>query len=79
MSTLENTISILEVLPETDLIKIQDLAKKLFQQRRSECPFPLKSREDFYRDLEISRKQAAEGKCTEMEQAIEEIREKYGL
>ena len=48
MSTLESTISILEVLPEADL-------------------------------LEVSRQQAAEGKCQEMGQALAEIREKYGL
>ena len=79
MSTLENTISILEVLPESDLIKIQDFAKKLFRQRSDEYPFPLKSRKEIYNDLEISRQQAAEGNCQEMGSALAEIRGKYGL
>ncbi len=78
MSTLQNTISMIEVLPEADLLKIQDFAKKLFQ-RNTKCPFPPKSEEEIYRDLEISRQQAAEGKCQEMGEALEEIRAKYGL
>lgn len=79
MSTLENTISMLEVLPETDLIKIQNFAEKLFRQSGAKCPFPPKSKKEIYRDLEISRQQASEGKCQEMGQALAEIREKYGL
>lgn len=79
MSTLENTISMLESLPETDLIRLQDLVKSLFQQQQRNCPFPLKNKGDLYRDLEISRKQAAEGKCMEMGQVISEIRNKYGI
>lgn len=42
-------------------------------------PFPLKSREDIYKDLEISRQQAARGECQDMGQALTEIRAKYGL
>lgn len=78
MGTLQNTISMLEVLPEADLLKIQDFAEKLFQHNM-ECPFPPKSKEDIYKDLEISRWQAAEGKCQEMGEALAEIRENYGL
>ena len=79
MSILENTISMLEVLPEADLIKIQDFAKKLFRQSGAEYSFPPKSRKEIYRDLEISRQQAADGKCQDMGEALIEIREKYGL
>ena len=79
MSTLESTISILEVLPEADLLEVQQFAKRLFTLRSDKRPFPLKSREEIYKDLEISRQQVAEGKCQEMGQALAEIREKYGL
>lgn len=79
MNTLENTISMLEVLPEADLVKIQDFTRKLFKQRSTACPFPPKSRDEIYRDLEISRRQAAAGDCQEMGQALAEIRGKYGL
>lgn len=86
MSTLQNTISMLEVLSESDLIKVQNFTKKLSKRHEAESMdeaidrfLQPKSREDIYRDLEISRKQAAEGKCMEMGQALVEIREKYGL
>ena len=78
MSTPQNTISMLEVLPEADLLKIQDFTKKVFQHS-TDCPFPPKSREEIYKDLEISRQQATEGKCQEMGEALTEIKEKYEL
>lgn len=79
MNTLENTVSMMKALPETDLVKIQDFTRKLFQKQYNNCPFPLKSKEDIYRELEFSRKQAAEGNCMEMGRALAEIRGKYGL
>ncbi len=54
MSTLESTISILEMLPEADLLEVQQFAKRLFTLRSDKHPFPLKSREEIYKDLEIS-------------------------
>ena len=58
MTTLQNTISILEGLPETDLIKIQAFAKKLFQRHEDKVAdeavgrfLKPMSREDFMRDI----------------------------
>lgn len=79
MSTLEKTISILEVLSEADLVKIQDFAKKLFQQQRNDCPFPLKSREDIYKELEVSRHQASVGEYQDAKEFLAELREEYGI
>ena len=86
MNTLQNTISMLKTLPEADLIKIQNFTKKLSRRHELESIdtavsqfLPSKSREDIYKDLEISRQQAAEGKCQRMEQALTEIRTKYEL
>lgn len=86
MNTLENTVSMMKSLPETDLLEIQNFTRKLFQRRESKTVdeavgkfLKPMSREDIYRDLEVSRKQAAEGKCVEMGQALVEIRKKYGL
>lgn len=50
MSTLESTISILKVLPEADLLEVQQFAKRLFTLRSDKYPFPLKSREEIYKD-----------------------------
>jgi len=79
MTMFENTISMIKVMPEADLAEIQNFARKLLQRRDAGCPFPLKSREDIYKDLEVSRQQAAEGQCQDMGQALSEIRAKYGL
>ena len=51
MSTLESTISMLEVLPEADLKEVQQFTKRLFMLRSDKYPFPPKSREEIYKDL----------------------------
>lgn len=79
MNTLENTVSMMEMLPEADLVKIHNFTKKLFNLHNTDNPLKPLSEEDILRDLEISRNQIAQGKCKEMGQAIEGIREKYGL
>lgn len=37
MSTLQNTISMMQTLPEADLIKIQDFTRKLSKRRELEA------------------------------------------
>lgn len=78
MSTLESTIAMLEALPESDLIKIQDDIKRLFEQR-SGSPFPLLSREDILRDLETSEQQFADGDYQEAGEFLAKFRQDYGL
>lgn len=79
MSTLENTISILEVLPETDLIKIQDYARSLFKQRRAEYPFPLLGEKDIIEIAETSERQIADGECKNAGEFLSELRQEYGI
>ncbi len=86
MSTLQNTISMMKTLPEADLIKIQDFMKELSKRHELESAdeavgrfLPPKSREDIYRDLEISRQQAAEGKYQEAGEFLAELRAEYGI
>lgn len=78
MSTLESTIAMLQALPESDLIKIQDDIKRLFEQR-SGSPFPLLSREDILRDLETSEQQFADGDYQEAGEFLAKLRQDYGL
>lgn len=79
MDILENTISMLEVLPETDLLEIQKFTMKLFQQRRADCPFPLLSKEDILQDLKISEKQFANEEYQEAGEFLSELRNEYDL
>ena len=61
-------------MPEADLAEIQNFARKLLQRRDAGCPFPLKNREDIYKDLEVSRQQIQDaGKF------IAEVRKEYGI
>lgn len=86
MSTLQNTISMMKTLPEADLIKIQDFTEKLSKHHELEAVdeavgrfLPPKSREDIYRDLKVSRQQAAEGKYQEAGEFLAELRVEYGI
>lgn len=79
MTTIENTVAMMEVLPEADLVKIQDFTRKLFLTQSTASPFCPKSKEEIYQDLEISRKQASEGKCRSAEEVFNELERKYGL
>ena len=86
MSTLQNTISMIEVLPEADLLKIQDFTKKLSKHRELEAAdeavgkfLPPKSREDIYRDLEQSRKQIEMGQCCSAEEVFNGLEQRYGF
>lgn len=84
MSTLENTISMLEVLPETDLLEIQSLARKLFLRHKSEVTdeavgsfLKPMSKEDIYRSLEVSREQIAAGKCSSAKEVFDGLEQRY--
>lgn len=79
MTMLESTISMIKIMPESDLAEIQNFARKLIQMRNAGCPFPLKSREDIYQDLEISRQQIKNGEYQEAGEFIAEVRKEYGI
>ncbi len=79
MSTLENTISMLEVLPEADLIKIHDFTKKLFRQRGAECSFPLLSEEDIMQSIETSEQQIVNGEYRGAGEFLAGLRQEYGI
>lgn len=79
MTMLENTISMIKVMPEADLAEVQNFARKLLQLRDAGCPFPLKSREDIYKDLEVSRQQIQNGEYQEAGEFIAEVRKEYGI
>ena len=60
MNTLENTVSMMKALPETDLVKIQDFIRKLSRHHELETAdeavgkfLKPMSLEDFMRDVEI--------------------------
>ena len=74
-----STISMIKVMPEADLAEVQNFARKLLQRRDAGCPFPLKSREDIYKDLEVSHQQIQNGEYQEAGEFIAEVRKEYGI
>jgi hypothetical protein len=79
MSTLEATISMMEVLPEDDLIQICNFTTTLYEKRKMKDPFAPLTEEKLISDLETSRKQIEQGRCQNMKTALAAIGAKYGL
>ncbi len=86
MNTLENTISMMKTLPETDLVKIQDFTRKLSRRHELEAAdgavgkfLKPMSREDFMRDIEVADKQFAAGEYQEIGEAVDEICQELGI
>lgn len=69
----------IKVMPEADLAEIQNFARKLLQRRDAGCPFPLKNREDIYKDLEVSRQQIQNGEYQDAGKFIAEVRRVWNM
>ena len=77
MSTLEATVSMLEQLPERDLLKIQAFVRLFFPETSN--PFDPLTEEEIYAQLERSRKHAEERKRKDARQVSSKVRAKRGL
>lgn len=80
MSTLENTISMMEVLPEKDLLEIQSLVQKIFQRHEGRTAdeeggkfLKPMSEEDFLKDVEHAEYEIENGKCRRANEVWSEI------
>lgn len=86
MTTLENTISMMEKLPETDLIEIQGLIKKLFRQHESESTdaavgqvLKRMSKADFMEDAMAAEKDIADGRYKGADEVFDGLEQRYGF
>jgi EAL domain-containing protein (putative c-di-GMP-specific phosphodiesterase class I) len=79
MSTIEATISMMEVLPEDDLVQICNFTTMLYEKRKVNNPFVPLTEEKLMSDLETSRTQIAQGKSLNMKTALEQLGAKYGI
>ena len=86
MSTMERTISMMEKLPEADLLKIHDLIRELFLQHVYEAAdnavgkaFKLMSKEDFMEDIEAAEKDIEGGRCKRVEEVFDGLERRYGF
>jgi EAL domain-containing protein (putative c-di-GMP-specific phosphodiesterase class I) len=79
MSPIEATISMMEVLPEDDLIQIRNFTTMLYEKRKVNNPFVPLTEEKLMADLETSRTQIEQGKSSNMKTALERLGAKYGI
>ena len=86
MSTLENTVSMMKTLPETDLLEIQSFTRKLFQRRESKKAdeavrkfLKPMSREDIMKNIEIAEQEIADGKYRSADNVFNGLEHRYGL
>lgn len=86
MSTLETTISMMEKLPEPDLLLVQDLIKQLFQQYEYETVdyavgsvLKPMSKDDFLKDIETAEQEIANGQYRTAEEVFGELEQRYRL
>lgn len=86
MSTLENTIFMMKTLPEADLLKIQDLAKKLSRHHELDAADEAVGRflkpmsaDDIVKDIEAADKQYAAGEYSSAEEVFHGLEQRRKL
>ena len=73
MSTIDATVSMLEIMSEDARIKVYEFTQQLFTARKPENPFSPTGASQVLSDLAKSRQQIAEGKGRDMNEALEEV------
>ena len=79
MSTLEQTVSMLENMPEEARILVFNYTQDLFTSRKPESPFKKITSEEVLNDLELSRSQIENGQGMDMKKALFEMGERHGF
>ena len=83
MNTYESTVSLMNGLPEKDLLLIKEFVNRLISKSeiKNEMYNPYKpmTREEIVEQLAVAQKHAKEGKVMDALQASANVREKYGL
>lgn len=79
MSTLEATVSMLELLSERELLVIQKLVQRIFESHEKNNPFQPLTEEQIYTLLTASRQQAENGEYDDASDFYKEMTAKYGV
>jgi len=79
MSTLEATVSMLQSLPESELLTIYDLTRRLYNKQNKDIELKAMAEKEILDKLDISRRHAEEGRVMDADVAISKMRVKYGL
>lgn len=79
MTTLEATVSMLEMLPEDDLLRIQNFAKCLLMSQKTDSPFKVLTKEQILEQLDESAKQFDNKEYDNAEVFADKLTNKYDL
>ncbi len=79
MSTLDATVSMLKTLPESELMTIYDLTRRLYIKQGKNIKKEPMTEQQMLDKLDLARQHAAEGKTIEADVAVSNLRRKYGL
>ena len=79
MSSIESTISMLEVMPEEARLLVLRYTQNLFNARKPANPFSRKTESQILEDLRESRQQIEEGKGVEMKDALMQMGADHGF
>lgn len=79
MSTLDATVSMLEVMPEEARIKVFEFTQQLFTSRKPANPFVPISQEQILSDLAESRQQIATGQGLDMKEELNGMGKQHGF
>ena len=79
MSTIEATVSMLEVMPEDARLLVLDFTQQLFISRKPESPYKPLTLDSVLDDLRVSREQNQGGKGINMKSALDEMGKCHGF
>lgn len=79
MSTIDATVSMLEVMPEEARLKVFEFTQQMFVSKKQENPFVSVTVKSVLSDLAESRQQIAEGNGLDMGNALEELGKQHGF
>ncbi len=79
MSSIEATVSMLEVMPEEARVKVLEFTQELFSAEGSANPFVPKGLDDIMQDIAEAETDLQAGRVYPMSQVLDEIEADYGL
>ena len=79
MSSIESTVSMLEVMPEEARLLVLQYTQSLFNAKKPANPFVRKSESQILDDLAESRRQIEEGEGVDMKAALMQMGADHGF
>lgn len=79
MSTLDATVSMLEIMPEDARMKVYEYTQQLFSAKKPTAPFLPVGEKQILSDLSESRQQISDGTGLDMEASLNELGKRHGF